>query len=60
MNFRTKIIGLLIVAVCGPTACEVPREQTQVVESVVHRGNGGEPGTLDPAIADDIHAFRQH
>lgn len=57
MNFRTKIIGLLIVAVCGPTACEVPREQTQVVESVVHRGNGGEPGTLDPAIADDIHAF---
>jgi ABC-type oligopeptide transport system substrate-binding subunit len=24
---------------------------------VLNRGNGGEPGTLDPALATDIHAF---
>jgi len=25
--------------------------------SVITRGNGGEPGSLDPALAEDIHAF---
>jgi len=26
-------------------------------ESVIYRGNGGEPGSLDPALAEDFHAF---
>lgn len=25
--------------------------------SVIYRGNGGEPGSLDPALAEDVHAF---
>ncbi len=25
--------------------------------TLIHRGNGGSPGSLDPALADDIHAF---
>lgn len=26
-------------------------------DSILRRGNGGEPGSLDPALAQDIHAF---
>jgi len=26
-------------------------------QTVIRRGNGGEPGSLDPALAEDIHAF---
>lgn len=26
-------------------------------QSIIRRGNGGEPGSLDPALAEDIHAF---
>ena len=25
--------------------------------SVIYRGNGGDPGSLDPALAEDVHAF---
>lgn len=28
-----------------------------VPTTVVYRGNGAEPGSLDPALADDVHAF---
>ena len=37
------------------TSCERPNTSTS---QVLHRGNGGEPGTLDPLLADDVHAFR--
>ncbi len=26
-------------------------------QAIIRRGNGGEPGSLDPALAEDIHAF---
>lgn len=26
-------------------------------ESILRRGNGGDPGTLDPSLAEDVHAF---
>lgn len=57
MDYRAKIVTVLIAALCVAAACEGSRDQTHVVESIVYRGNGGEPGTLDPATADDIHAF---
>ena len=40
-------------------ACERPGDASadNDVRSVLQRGNGGQPGTLDPAIAEDIHAF---
>jgi len=43
-------LGLLlfVLAGCGETGDDT---------SVLRRGNGGEPGTLDPALAEDVHAF---
>lgn len=35
---------------CGACAPAEP-------ENVLRRGNGGDPGSLDPALAEDIHAF---
>ena len=43
------LLGLL--AACG----EGPPDDTD--RRVLVRGNGGEPGTLDPVLAEDIHAF---
>jgi ABC-type oligopeptide transport system substrate-binding subunit len=45
---------LLIAAACakGPDS-DAPENNLKVL----NRGNGGEPGTLDPALATDIHAF---
>lgn len=44
-------------------ACEYDSEHDRATtpaesESVLRRGNGGDPGSLDPARAEDIHAFR--
>jgi len=42
--------GLLLVVLSG---CGESVEG----EQILRRGNGGEPGTLDPARAEDVHAF---
>lgn len=42
---------LAVAAGCGEGPGEPPESQVLV------RGNGGEPGTLDPVLAEDIHAF---
>ena len=42
--------GLMLVVLSG---CGDSVGDTQVLR----RGNGGEPGTLDPALAEDMHAF---
>lgn len=41
------------------TACDSNIESTPVTDTatVIYRGNGGDPGSLDPALAEDIHAF---
>lgn len=39
---------------CGKTFPDLPQE---TASRTLKRGNGGEPGTLDPARAIDIHAF---
>lgn len=51
------LLGALILAQAlscgdGDQATETPAAGT-----VLHRGNGGEAGSLDPALADDVHAF---
>lgn len=43
------LLGLLVA--CG----DGPPENTD--HRVLVRGNGGDPGTLDPVLAEDIHAF---
>lgn len=61
-----KISRILAVTVCGLllyllVGCERPSESFPVSENtgnaVLHRGNGGEPQTLDPSLAEDVHAF---
>jgi ABC-type oligopeptide transport system substrate-binding subunit len=54
-------IAAAIVA-AGLIACSSPTEngssaQDTIAGTVLRRGNGGEPQTLDPALADDVHAF---
>lgn len=39
---------LVVLSGCGDSAGDT---------QVLRRGNGGEPGTLDPALAEDVHAF---
>jgi len=48
---------LLLLAIVTATipACERSEDSASVV---LRRGNGGDPETLDPARAEDIHAFR--
>jgi oligopeptide transport system substrate-binding protein len=54
------VLILAMVAVCGSMgACD--RSATEADLTVQNRslirGNGADPGTLDPALAEDIHAF---
>jgi len=42
---------LAVLAACGDSAPDDARERVLV------RGNGGDPGSLDPVLAEDIHAF---
>ena len=45
-----------LIACSAPTDNGPPADVTAARE-VLRRGNGGEPQSLDPALADDIHAF---
>ena len=59
MDFRARVIPAIVLAgvfalpACGPAV----DGGTESDEVVVHRGNGGDPQTLDPARAQDTHAF---
>jgi oligopeptide transport system substrate-binding protein len=50
----------LALAVCL-VGCGAREPETEVPEgddpSTLKRGNGGDPGSLDPALAEDLHAF---
>ncbi len=39
--------------------CDSSSNSSSISEStaIVYRGNGGDPGSLDPALAEDVHAF---
>ena len=54
---RIPIIIFLLLALM--TACERDSSlrSEAASKSVIVRGNGGDPGSLDPALAEDIHAF---
>jgi len=60
---RAVLTGtLLVIALSVVVGCDsfsVPGSSSQAVDpqSVLRRGNGGEPQTLDPASAEDVHAF---
>ncbi|MEL7296263.1 MAG: peptide ABC transporter substrate-binding protein, partial [Pseudomonadota bacterium] len=44
------VVAISLIAACKPA----DPETTNVLE----RGNGGHPGSLDPLLAEDVHAFR--
>ena len=48
------LVAALLAAGCGR---DDPGADAQAVQSVLRRGNGGDPGSLDPALAQDEHAF---
>jgi len=47
---------LLVLSGCGETH-QSDVGTTAPDAPVLRRGNGGEPGTLDPLLAEDVHAF---
>jgi len=59
MQLATRILLCLSIVFVGATSCN--RDTTSPTQSqatsVIVRGNGGEPGSLEPALAEDIHAF---
>ena len=57
MKHRHYQTGLLVLVTLLAAACDIRPADAPVAERVIYRGNGGEPGSLDPALADDIHAF---
>ena len=50
------VIALLILPGCGPGGEGGSQGDTEALVTV-HRGNGGEPDSLDPARAEAVHAF---
>lgn len=55
-------VAFVAVAIGAIAACEAQRDAApasadQLPPQTLHRGNGGDPGSLDPALAEDIHAF---
>ncbi|HSD69549.1 MAG TPA: peptide ABC transporter substrate-binding protein [Woeseiaceae bacterium] len=47
----------LLAAACEPPAGRGPGSPGDGRSGALKRGNGGDPGTLDPAAAEDVHAF---
>jgi len=59
MQAMPRTLVWLLAVLTLATGCERGTDSASSVtsSSVVVRGNGGEPGSLDPALAEDIHAF---
>ncbi|MDH3305026.1 MAG: peptide ABC transporter substrate-binding protein [Gammaproteobacteria bacterium] len=47
---------LALLVGCGGGVDSIPASDSDAA-SVLYRGNGGDPGSLDPALAEDVHAF---
>jgi len=57
MRKSTLILACLLLTASCIGACDHESKPTDDATSVIYRGNGGAPGSLDPAVAEDIHAF---
>jgi len=56
-RFWGALTLFLLVAACGEDPPSPSTGDAAETPSRLVRGNGGEPGTLDPGLAEDIHAF---
>ena len=57
MTARPVLTCLFALLFATLSACDTGPDQAGNTTSSIIRGNGGEPGSLDPQIASDIHAF---
>lgn len=58
MRMLSLLAGLTLAACLA--GCGAPEPEAKAAEgdaSTLKRGNGGDPGSLDPALAEDLHAF---
>jgi len=52
------VVALLAALVFGCERAIGPEPSAGIASrDILRRGNGGEPGSLDPALAEDVHAF---
>ena len=54
---RLMLFAALSTSLAGTVSCDTAPVDDDLQRQIIVRGNGGEPGTLDPVLADDIHAF---
>ena len=57
MLTRTRTLRFLAVLLFTAACSGDHSASSKTSSTVIYRGNGGEPGSLDPALAEDIHAF---
>ncbi len=50
------LLSITVIAACTTESPET-RDARSAAQSTLRRGNGGEPGSLDPAQAEDLHAL---
>ncbi len=55
--FLCCVIGSALFAVACVEEPQPGASYGPDLSMIIRRGNGGEPGSLDPALAEDIHAF---
>lgn len=57
-EMRLLVRSLLLIIFVVTTSCEnTHNDAGDQAAQIIYRGNGEYPGTLDPALAEDIHAF---
>ncbi len=58
MNALSARLATILLGCLGLAACSTePNDPPVNAKSSITIGNGGDPGTLDPALAEDTHAF---
>ena len=59
MKSMSGTLHLLLMFLAIAAGCDGGAEpkSPSASTSVIYRGNGGDPGSLDPALSEDIHAF---
>ena len=58
-RIAARLAGVLLFSLFFTVGCAKGPDDgvAENTKTILNRGNGGEPGTLDPALATDIHAF---
>ena len=59
MKRATRRLLHLLTCLALVVGCDGSSDSSSISDStsIIYRGNGGDPGSLDPALAEDVHAF---